>query len=115
MEAQPDKDLVAGLVDHYRAHMSMFSRLGENLFSLVQDERIRPLIHSARWRAKDPEHLRDKLFRKVGRLREEGKEVDLTEANLFERVNDLAGLRILHLHTNQFPAIDRAFESPRVH
>ena len=32
----------------------------------------------------------------------------LVMENLFEKVNDLAGLRLIHLHTEQFPAIGAA-------
>jgi ppGpp synthetase/RelA/SpoT-type nucleotidyltranferase len=35
----------------------------------------------------------------------EKKQLNITTENLFERVNDLAGCRILHLYTKQFKAI----------
>ena len=63
-------------------------------------------VHSIKWRLKDPDHLRDKLIRKVIDYKKEGKEFDITNENLFERINDLAGLRILHLHTEQLEKID---------
>lgn len=53
---------------------------------------------------KDPDHLRDKLERKlhVGR--------DIHVDNLFQEVTDFAGVRVLHLHQGQFPAIHAAIE-----
>jgi len=100
--------LINALVEHYRRNHGLFDRLGKALFELTQDNRIRPHIHSALWRAKDPEHLRDKLTRKLVKTRASGGDFGITEETLFERINDLAGIRILHLHTNQFPAIDRS-------
>ncbi|PRQ08794.1 RelA/SpoT domain-containing protein [Enhygromyxa salina] len=58
-----------------------------------------PVIHSIKGRLKDPEHLRGKLSRK----REEGE--DVTKDTLFDQITDLAGVRVLHLHQTQFPAI----------
>ena len=57
-----------------------------------------PLVHSVRARLKDPEHLRDKIRRKWA-------DGAITPENLSSRVTDLAGVRVLHLHTSQFPQI----------
>lgn len=57
-----------------------------------------PLVHSVRSRLKDPEHLREKVRRKWG-------DGPIDPENLLSRVTDLAGVRVLHLHTSQFPAI----------
>lgn len=61
-----------------------------------------PVIHSLKYRLKDPEHLRDKLQRKYN----EGKIID--ENNLFDKITDLAGIRILHLYQDQFIKIHQA-------
>lgn len=61
-----------------------------------------PAIHSLKWRMKDPEHLRDKLQRKL----EKGE--DINENNLFEKITDFAGVRVLHLYQNQFIFIHQA-------
>lgn len=60
-----------------------------------------PVIHSIKSRLKDPDHLREKLTRKIaqGRIIHAG--------NLFDEVTDLAGIRILHLHRMQFEPIHR--------
>jgi ppGpp synthetase/RelA/SpoT-type nucleotidyltranferase len=54
---------------------------------------------------KDPEHLEDKLKRKLSEYKERGKQFPITTGNLFVKVNDLAGLRILHLYTQQVDEI----------
>lgn len=58
-----------------------------------------PVIYTVKSRLKDPEHLRDKIIRKWN----EG--VELTSENLFNVVNDLAGVRVLHLYQDQFEQI----------
>lgn len=58
-----------------------------------------PAVHSIKSRLKDPEHLRDKLKRKAG----EGTIV--VAETLFHEVTDLAGVRVLHLHQDQFEQI----------
>jgi putative GTP pyrophosphokinase len=82
------------------------------------------LVHSIKYRLKDPEHLRAKIFRKIDGARVRGEVFDITKDNLFLKINDLGGYRILHLHTSQterihqvlLEVIDRAnfdlFEAP---
>lgn len=58
-----------------------------------------PVIHSLKSRIKDPEHLKDKLIRKLD------KGVIITDNNLFSEITDLIGVRILHLYQEQFRII----------
>ncbi len=59
-----------------------------------------PPIHSVRFRMKDPEHLAEKIRRKS-----EEKKITIDEKNLFQVITDLAGVRVIHLHMDQFPQI----------
>ncbi|VXC98331.1 GTP pyrophosphokinase [Sphingomonas sp. T1] len=59
------------------------------------------IVHSYKSRLKDREHLRSKLARK----RAEGRPV--APDDLFRRVTDLAGVRIIHLFQEHFSQIDR--------
>jgi len=63
-----------------------------------------PILHSIRSRLKDPEHLREKIKRKIG----DGRTV--SSENVFEQITDLAGVRVLHLYQDQFPEIHRCIE-----
>lgn len=58
-----------------------------------------PVVHSVKMRLKDLEHLRKKLHRKSL----DGEPI--TCDNLFERITDLSGVRVLHLYQDQFPRI----------
>ena len=64
-------------------------------------------VHSTKFRVKDRVHLLDKLHRKMISAKELNKKFFINEKNLFSRINDLAGFRILHLHTHQMGDIDR--------
>jgi GTP pyrophosphokinase len=75
---------------------------------LLEHEALRPLIHSSKKREKDPLHLLDKLQRKAREAKESGKPFTITEKNLFKRVGDLAGVRLLHIHTDQLASIHPA-------
>lgn len=75
---------------------------------LAEHPKLRPLVHSVKWRVKDRGHLEHKLIRKTLQPAALGKPADspITADNLFDRVEDLAGVRVLHLHTSQFKSIN---------
>lgn len=87
---------IKGFLDQVRNRLLEAAEDGQPLFGLV---------HSIKYRLKDPDHLKDKLQRVALRDRERRRSFDLTQANLFRRVTDLAGCRILHLHTRQMERI----------
>ncbi len=64
-----------------------------------------PTIHSVKSRLKDPDHLRSKLVRK-----KIDENRDITPVNLFTEITDLAGVRVLHLHVQQFIPIHDAIQ-----
>jgi putative GTP pyrophosphokinase len=57
------------------------------------------IIHSVKSRLKDKEHLKKKLARRWGELG------PIDGSNLFDKVTDLAGIRVLHLYQDQFVSI----------
>ena len=59
-------------------------------------------IHSIKSRVKNREHLRAKLIRKL----DKGELIN--ESNFFEKITDLAGVRVIHLHQEQFTSINEA-------
>lgn len=106
--SKKEEKRIDALVEHYKAHLMPYTRLAMGLRDLfTQNDRLPSFIHSLKWRVKDPDHLRDKLRRRMERAKEVGKAFDFEAGNLFERVTDLAGVRILHLHTTQMEVIDK--------
>jgi putative GTP pyrophosphokinase len=61
-----------------------------------------PIIHSIKSRLKDPNHLADKLHRKLA----SGKVI--TKDNIFTEITDFIGVRVLHLYQEQFASINQA-------
>jgi putative GTP pyrophosphokinase len=106
------KAYIEELVNHYRAHMATYRRFLGALHSQMtdaidpdKDHPLAQLIHSVKFRLKDPDHLRKKLYRKYFEYLEKNEPFPYTKETLFIQVGDLAGYRILHLHTRQFQLI----------
>jgi putative GTP pyrophosphokinase len=113
-----DQKFLLELVDHYRTNQNRFITLLDQLRPAVtSDVELARHIHSIKWRTKDPKHLFKKLARKMQESKTSGKRFPINAMNLFSKVNDLAGFRILHLYTRQFEVINdclmRLFEEYR--
>lgn len=97
-----DQRRVDALVEHYVSNREKFSTILYQLNGYLAASRaLGTLVHSAKQRTKDPDHLRAKLVRKVLKSKTSSDAFDITKENLFGRINDLAGFRIIHLHTRQ--------------
>lgn len=59
-----------------------------------------PAVHSVKARMKSVDHFRDKLQRK--------QDAGIDETNLFQKVTDFAGVRVLHIYQQQFAEIHAA-------
>ena len=100
---------IEGLVQHFVKHKDMLDRFLSTLYDFLMHSReLMLLVHSVKARVKEPEHLQDKLRRKAVEAQLKGEEFEITPDNLFEKVNDLVGIRFLHLHTTQFPLIHKS-------
>lgn len=66
------------------------------------NSKVDPIIHSVKYRLKDKDHLREKIARKWN----DASPIDSN--NVFHRITDLAGVRVLHLHQQQFAVIHEA-------
>lgn len=95
--------------DKHRAQISLFQ--DQLLLALSSSPELASLVHSIRSRLKDRDHLLDKLQRKMRKCRIERSPFDLRPENLLVKVNDLAGVRILHLHTRQIRRIDTSIRA----
>jgi putative GTP pyrophosphokinase len=110
----PDEDtltlaLIDELVEHFRSNQKIFSAFTEQLRSAISNNTpLSELLHSTKWRVKEPDHLRDKLKRKADDAKKKGLNLDITKDTLFQKINDLAGMRLLHLHTKQMDKIHKA-------
>ncbi|MBA1187577.1 RelA/SpoT domain-containing protein [Pseudomonas entomophila] len=60
-----------------------------------------PLIHTIKSRLKDADHLHEKILRKWS------DKDPITPENIFSKITDLAGVRVLHLYQDQFTEIHK--------
>lgn len=108
---------ITRLLDAYHQNQKLLSGFLQQVQIFLATEKLIPLVHSTKARLKDPEHLRKKLARKYLAALQAGEDVSIDCANLFQKVTDLVGVRLLHLHTRQLerihPSILEAFEEAR--
>jgi ppGpp synthetase/RelA/SpoT-type nucleotidyltranferase len=94
-------------VQEYLLHRTDFYNLAKRVENdLIENQALKRHIHSTKFREKDPEHLRDKLRRKAVEALRRNKKFRITGKNLFAEVDDLAGVRLLHVYREQLPKID---------
>ena len=99
-----EKELIEKIVQPYINEKYLFERFMNGIVdTFVLEPTLNqygnPIIHTVKHRLKNVEHLKEKIQRKWD------VENPLTPENLFERVTDLAGVRVLHLYQDQFEAI----------
>lgn len=102
-------------VQAFEAKRSDFETDAANLQNrLLANAELKKLIHSLKWRAKDPTHLKDKLERQALGAIKAAKPFLITADTLFDEIPDLSGVRLLHLHMRQMekihPLIMRVFQ-----
>lgn len=92
------------IIDKYLENKHFFEKFMNvvvDTFALEPDLNTahNPVIYTVKKRLKDPEHLRDKLIRK------NDTQNPITQDNVFERITDFAGVRVLHMYQDQFEKI----------
>ena len=107
-----DRRLVEKLVEEYSSSRNLVERFQIQLLGLLSNStELSGLVHSFRSRVKTEASLRDKLNRKYIEAKRSGRSFGITRGNLLTEVNDLAGLRILHLYPRQIREIDQRIRS----
>jgi len=97
---------ISKIVDFYQGERHTFDSLANNVLgNLLEKEELNNIIHFTKVRSKEPERLRDKLKRKAIDAVKVEEEFLITPENLFVEIGDLAGVRLLHLHTKQMVKI----------
>lgn len=97
------------IIELYKEKLFEYEQFLPSVLAFFERHRILnrkpfPIIHSIKSRFKDPEHLRQKLVRKL----KSGKEI--TTENLFTEITDFIGVRVLHLYQDQFIEINEAIQ-----
>ena len=96
-------EAIIARVESERHNIDLFRDYTVRFFETHPDLTQSPqIVHSVKSRLKDLQHLREKIQRKS--LTED----PITPENIFDRVTDIAGVRVLHLYQAQFTQIHRA-------
>jgi len=99
-----DDEKKAEIIGIYNENLTQCKYLiqqAEGLFKFndALNEGKLPVIHSIKSRIKDPNHLIDKVERKIN----EGRMIN--KDNFFSEITDLVGVRVLYLYQDQFSLI----------
>lgn len=96
-------DNISELIEAFKSREYEFDLfMGAVRDFFLKHPKLREHVHSVRSRLKAHDHLSGKIIRKFS------SEPSLTPDQFFQRVTDLAGVRVLHLYQDQFPWIHEA-------
>lgn len=100
-QIMPDTEAALAAFDERAHELSIFMTGIERWFSTHPKltNGAPPVVHSVKSRLKDRRHLSEKIERKAS------GEDPISKDNLFTRITDLAGVRVLHLYQEQAKAI----------
>ncbi|ETX04642.1 MAG: hypothetical protein ETSY2_27675 [Candidatus Entotheonella gemina] len=99
-------------VEYFIKNRGHFEAFAQGLMAnFINHAELTSCIHFIKHRIKDADHLREKLMRKALDAKRESRAEVIDESNLFHKITDLAGIRIIHLHTEQMREIHRLIMS----
>jgi len=105
-----DNEKIDLIVQTYKDEKHYFERFMKGVIDTFNlepalNEYRNPIIHTIKNRLKDTDHLREKIVRKWD------EEDPITSDNLFQKVTDLAGVRVLHLYQDQFSHLHKFIQN----
>ena len=98
------KDTISKLLETYNSERFSITQFHKRLINFFSDNPVLsktefPIIHSLKYRLKSQDHIVEKIERK------NKSGYSITTDNLFEKITDFAGIRILHLYPSDFEKI----------
>lgn len=93
------------LIEKYNSDYQDFDLLRRHVIDFFSlHPKAAPYVHSVKSRIKDIDHFKEKIERK----RQLGETISIE--NIYSKITDLAGVRVLHLHQQQFSGIKNAID-----
>jgi len=111
MDIADIKNKHAEIIDAYNNNIDAFIFFQKHILNFFEQKSLSKHVHSVRHRIKNIDHLIEKVERKNTEdslLPANEQKGPITSENLFTRINDIAGVRVLHLHISQFEFIHDA-------
>lgn len=105
------RERYAEIIRVYDENIESFDLFHKHVKNFFESRSLSHYVHSVRHRLKDIDHLLEKIDRKNAddaNLAPESQEGAITPDNIFSRITDIAGIRVLHLHISQFEHIHKA-------
>lgn len=96
------------ILEVYEQNFDALELFYKTVRSFFEARSLKGVVHSIRHRLKDVDHLIDKIERKnwEDKQKDEAEQLGpINVDNLFDRITDMAGVRVLHLHQEQFEII----------
>lgn len=101
----------ADILSAYDKNIESFELFLKRIQSFFESRSLSRYVHSVRHRLKDVDHFLEKIQRKNTEdenLDPQLQKGPITPDNVFTRITDIAGIRVLHLHISQFKHIHKA-------
>ena len=111
MENAELRDKYKGVLETYEENLEAFEFFHKHVRNFFEGRSLAKHVHSVRHRLKDVNHLLEKIERKNtedAALPPDQQKGPIDPGNVFSRITDVAGVRVLHLHISQFGAIHQA-------
>src|SRR4030042_1381597 len=93
-------ELIEPIIEKVKSEFHRYKIFKDTVVSVFTEDPILigppPVVHSIKARMKNESHLRDKIIRKYS------TQESISQENVFDRITDIAGVRILHLYQDQF-------------
>lgn len=98
-----DVDMLAAIYSDYITHMDAYQNHGEFIANILRSQKS---IHTVKSRMKEPDHLIEKIIRKIDDRRVKyGDDFQFTPDNYKDEINDLIGIRVIHIFKEQWREI----------
>ncbi len=98
-----DVDTLSAIYEDYIAHMEGYQNHGDFIANILRSEES---IHTVKTRIKEPDRLIEKVIRKTeDRKLKYGEDFQFTTENYKDEINDLIGIRVIHIFKEQWQEI----------
>lgn len=96
-------DTLSAIYKDYVTHMDAYQNHGDFIANILRSQRN---IHTVKSRMKEPDRLIEKVIRKTAdRKLKYGENFQFTAENYKDEVNDLIGIRVIHIFKEQWQEI----------
>ena len=98
-----DVAMLAAIYENYINHMDAYQNHGDFIANILRSQES---IHTVKSRMKEPDRLIEKVIRKTAdRKIKYGDSFQLTTDNYKDEINDLIGIRVIHIFKEQWQEI----------